>query len=188
MSWSTHINMVIFDSNKHIQTTKELAFADRNAAFCYRLNDLLKLTSIESLRFISELVERIEAANPDLENNDSEADDLGLDVDVCPFNPYQKVVIDSEQLDPIIADIDRLFLWCDSNITLASKVFRDDGWKEADIKQGIAESTKYTPDQFDNQQSGDPDFVFCTLRSMQGLLRYAKDNNMSVIYENLMEC
>jgi len=176
MSWATHISMMATDTKESPETSKKLAFADRSGAFCFNLNILLKLSSLESLRFISEMAERMESADSDLENDD------------CPFNPYQKLIINPEQLDPITADIDRFFLWCDNNISEVSKVFRHDGYDEDDIKQGMTESAYYTIDQFDSDLSGAPDFLFCALKSMQGLLKYAKDNHMPVTYENLAEC
>jgi hypothetical protein len=171
LSWATNISMTASDSNERSEIRKKLTFADRSAAFCWNLSRLLKLASVESLRFISEMAERLESNNFDPENDH-----------------YQKVVINPHQLDVLIADIDRLFLWCDSYVAETSKVFRNDGYNEEDVRQGIAKSADYTPDQFDSDLSCAPDFLFCVLKSMQDVLKYAKDNDLSITYENLVEC
>jgi hypothetical protein len=48
VSWATHISMTTPDSNERSATSKKLAFADRSAAFCYHLNSLLNLASINT--------------------------------------------------------------------------------------------------------------------------------------------
>lgn len=178
MSWATHINMLASgihaptpNADEQSKNTKEIAIADRSAAFCFNLNRLLKLAPIESLRFISEMAERLESPNFD-----------------CDKDYYQKVIIPSEQLEPLIADIDRLFWWCSNNIAATATVFREDGWSEEDVEQGVTRADEYATYHYDNQASGYPDFLFCMLKSMQALLKHAKENNMTVVYENLMEC
>ncbi|MEF3076881.1 hypothetical protein V2P20_17790 [Methylobacter sp. Wu1] len=137
---------------------------------------LLNLASMEGLQFISEMVERFEAVDSDLEN------------DACPFNPYQKVLINPEQLDQLIKDIDRLFLWCNDNISETTQVFRDEGYAEELIRKDMAQAADFTNYHYESDASCGPDFLFSALKAMQDIFRFAKDNNMPVTYENLAEC
>ena len=176
MSWATHISMTTPGPNERSATGKKLAFADRSAAFCYHLNSLLNIASMERLQFISEMVERFEAVDSYMENDD------------CPFNPYQKVIINPEQLDQLITDIDRLFLWCHDNISEITQVFRNEGYTEELIRQDMAQAADYTNYHYESDASCGADFLFCALKAMQDIFRFAKDNNMPVTYENLAEC
>ena len=100
----------------------------------------------------------------------------------------QNVVINPEQLDMLIVDIDRFFSWCSGNIPETCKAFRNFGSSEEDIRQAIAKSADCTIGTYDGDWSGDPDFLFCAIKSMQDLLKYAKDNNTPIAYKNLVEC
>jgi len=190
LSWATHISIITSDYNKDPATGKRWDFADRGAAFCYHLNELLKLAPLESLQFISEMAERMESANTDVENNQFKSDDLNMEDEEYPFNPYQKLIINSEDLDSIITDIDCLLLWCNQHLAETTNVFSDDGWSETDVKEYFAkaiENKAYPDDGYFGDQSGDPYFLFSALKAMQDIFKYARDSNVSVTYENIAE-
>lgn len=44
------------------------------------------------------------------------------------------------------------------------------------------------PPLSDRDASGEPDFLFCVLKSIQMILKYGKENNMLIMFNNLMEC
>lgn len=166
MSWATHISVIASDTH-----TQKINIADRSAASCFNLNKLLKLASIASLLFISEMAERLECPDFDPEQD-----------------AYQKITLNPQQLGMLITDIDRLFEWCSNNIAEASKAFRSDGYDEEDIIKGIAGAAEYATYHYDREASGDPEFVFCMLKSIQTVFQYGEENNIPMIYENLMEC
>ena len=194
MSWATHITITTSNYNHDPATGKGWSFADRSAAFCYHVKNLLKLVSIEPLRFISEMAERMDSAEAGFANNQfEEDDDLDIEDEECPFNPYQKVIINPELLDALIADIDRLFLRCNQHLTETTNVINDNepvGWSEASVKEAItaaSENTTYPDDGYFGDNSGSPYFLFSALRAMQDIFKYARDNNVSVTYENVAE-
>jgi hypothetical protein len=162
------------------ENDKKLYFRDRSAAFCNNLEALLDLdlASIDSLLFISNYV----SEEPDWDSEDFDEDEIEFDT-----KENTDIVIKPEKFDALIADIDKLFLWCSNNVATTSSVFADDGYDEEDVRRGIEEADKYTIDAFDDQSSSEPEFLFCALKSIQALLKYAKENNTTVFYNNLGE-
>ncbi|MDD5275958.1 MAG: hypothetical protein PHR16_07740 [Methylovulum sp.] len=183
MSWSTHITMIASNDytpdTRPSENAKTLYFSDRSGAFGSNLEALLDLAAIGSLLFISDY---------GYEELDSNSEEFDEDEDAIEYVIKNvETVIKPEKFDALIADIDTLFLWCSNNVATTSSVFEDNGFDEEDVRRGIEEADKYTIDAFDDQSSSEPEFLFCALKSIQALLKYAKENNTTVFYENLGE-
>lgn len=173
MSWGTHISLSTTHPLETEQTEniKKFSFMARNATFCFCLNHLLNSASIESLKFISELAERLESPDFDYENETG-----------------QELELRSEQLEELISDIDRLFLWCHQHLADATITFED--WSERDVKQAIAiaeKSTVYPDDGYFGDSSDTPEFLFSALKAMQDIFQHAKENKMNVNYSHMLE-
>ena len=92
-------------------------------------------------------------------------------------------VIAPSQLDKVLNELTDFLTWCSTHIVEVSDVME---WGHEDIKTALerAEFQNYLNDCYWGEDGDTPDFFFCTLKSMQVILQYAKTHGLYAIYEN----
>ncbi|MDD5277642.1 MAG: hypothetical protein PHR16_16370 [Methylovulum sp.] len=161
----------------------------RSDSFKWRMAELLKLASIESLRFIAEtacthLVLSKEYGAIIEDATYMETEEKEEDKEDDQFAAHQYTVIKPEKCDAVIADLKKLFSWCSDNVSPASDILEFD---DEDVKNAIANAVvcEDLNKQADYGEDGDSaEFFFCALKSILELLKYAKANNLYAVYKN----
>jgi len=152
------------------QLRKRMSGQTRNNCLKYVSKGVFdKIGSCDTLRFVSE--ERY--THTEVKQGD---DKSGYE--------YQYTLIKGRDIDVILQDIDKFFIWCGANIQIASILIN---CSEGEVRDGVFNSY-YCEDpnkQAPHGEDGDSgQFLFCVIKTIQALLFYAKNNNLCAIYSN----
>ncbi|MGR9015174.1 MAG: hypothetical protein ACU83U_16190 [Gammaproteobacteria bacterium] len=183
------INSISLPSEKTSALKRKMHGSTRSDSFKWRMAELLKLASIESLRFIAETACTHLVLNREYDEIIEDAtymrtEEKEEDKEDNEFAAHQYTVIKPEKCDTLIADIEKLFSWCGNNVSPASDVMEyDDGDVETAIKSAIA-CEDLNREVHYGEDGDSAEFLFCALKSIQKLLKYAKLNNLYAVYEN----
>jgi len=163
---------------------RKMTGSTRSDSFKWRMAELLKLASIDSLSFIAETActhlvlknsyeDIMDATSLEFKEPDEDEDE-----DAEFGDAYFYTVIRPEKCDALLADLEKLLSWCSNNVSPASDVLEfDDGDVQSAIDE--AEVCEDLNNEAPYGEDGDSaEFFFCALKSIQELLQYAKSNNL----------
>lgn len=90
----------------------------------------------------------------------------------------------NDQFDSVIASLRRLVEWCNQNSEAASDI--TDYVTADELLQSISDSffTLHPNSEAPGDEGQGPDFLFCTLRTVEELLKFAKSKDVIVVYDN----
>ncbi|MGO1071893.1 hypothetical protein [Lysobacter sp. CA199] len=151
-------------------TYRMLLIATRNEWLYLRLKELLHISGIQGLQFLSGEIcthqhKRVTEHNGEVVWEETDA-----------------FTVLSPHYDEVISSIDRLQQWCLSNPDLAAPIL---GTHPEDLGKSI-ESAFFTlntsDDGFDGGEGAD--FMFCVLRTIGDLMRHAKSQQCFAVYRS----